>query len=73
MKILWLKVISIMRCWHVLVPLKEMAAYESVYRKLEEMAARPGLLLGAGRPPDAHEDDRDLPGQDTSMWQFDPP
>jgi hypothetical protein len=38
-----------------------MAAYESVCRKLEEMAARPSLLLGAGRPPDAYEDDGDLP------------
>jgi hypothetical protein len=70
MKMLWQKVIPMMRCWHVLVPLKEADGYDG---KLEVMAARPGLLLDQERRvPGAHEDGV-CPALNSSMLQFDPP
>jgi hypothetical protein len=50
-----------------------MVGYESVCRKLEEMAARPGLLLDQiGRAPGAHEDG-EMSVRSSSVWQFDLP
>jgi hypothetical protein len=41
MKALWQRVIPMLRCWRVLIPLKMMAGYEEVITTLEREAMKP--------------------------------
>jgi hypothetical protein len=59
MKLLWERVAPMLRCWHVLVPLKMVDGYESVCTSLERWVALLGLITYQEEGgPGVHEDRR---------------
>jgi hypothetical protein len=74
MKKFWHRLVPMLKCWSVLIPVNLMEPFESVLSSLEKVAASPELIAGAllEMMSGAHETgDRTLSAAEQRL--FDPP
>jgi hypothetical protein len=67
MKAVWQRVLPMLKCWKVLVPLKMMAGFEGVISSLEVAAWRPEQITDGRTIQNAG------PGDGGTWFQFQPP